>query len=378
MSVRLFSDLDQGFWLFGCPTRLYGCSTSSKARQVLDRLIGERTANRPIILTDAGVRKTSFFKQLFAQKSYPVWLLGEEGELGPMERVMEDRRARVADLIIAVGGGSVMDAAKCLAACLPSGMPPRDLLHTETPLTEVLPLICVPTTFGTGAEVNMYAHLALEGKKVSFQRPWLAPGQALLIGEAVLGLSQELRYFTALDAWVHAIEGLTLQRENSPFQSVLLRGALAFHERHFSSYLQQPSAEVALEMAAAATMGGLGIHNARTGLIHTLAGPFAAKAGLSHAASLWPFILPVLRYNREGLSTTFREDPEVLAERIAQKFVAPGEPFVAQWHLKLTRQDLSDMILSCRSDTVLAKENPVALSADCFEQLYLEALDPWF
>ena len=375
MTTRMFSDLEKGFWLFGSPTRIHGCRTIDTARQTLDRLLDQLGSSRPIVLTDPGVRATNFFSRLLPMGTFPIWKLGAEGALEPMEAVLADRRARVADVIIAVGGGSVLDSAKILAACLPSGLSPRELYESDRPPAEMLPLICLPTTFGTGAEVNRYSHVSLPEGKRSFHRPWLTPHAALLVGE--VEMPAELRYFTALDAWVHALEALTLRRENSPFQTVLLRGALAIHDRCFGRYVDAPNAELALEMAAASAMGGIGVHNARTGLIHALAGPFAKRTGLTHAPSLLPFVRPVLEHHAEVLADYFDQPAEVLVDRLVTQFVKPGDVWRQEWRFSLDQQDLADMVAECRADTVLPKENPVTIEDTDFETLYRAALGDW-
>jgi len=173
---------------------------------------------------------------------------------------------------------------------------------------------------------------------------------------------------------VHAMEGLTLARERSPIQDALLRQALALHKEHFSKWLQNPDPACGLAMATAACLGGLGIHNARTGLIHSLAVPFAARFHLPHQTSLLPFILPALRFNRTSVEAVVQGSFDHYLDWVSTVILSRSQEFDRDWSKELRAGDLEEMARECARDHVLFKENPQPLSEASLLALYTQSL----
>lgn len=372
MFQQFYSDSDQPFWRFFCSTRILAWQEAGPARRGLERLLAGFGARNPLVVSDRGVAQTPFFREFLQDLNLKQLLVGAEGDMTALRRYADDATATSADLLIAVGGGSVLDAAKCLTACLPGGFPPEALLKLKHQPEHLIPLICVPTTFGTGSEANTYSHLHLPDGKVSFKRQWLAPTAAILVGEAGLTLPQQTRFLTALDAWLHALEALTLRRERSPFCDALLHQALALHADHLEAWISEPDAVCGLAMATASCLGGLGINNARTGLIHALATPFAEKTGLPHNQSLLPFIGPVLAFHAEAMRVQFGKDTAVrdLWERLRPM----AEAVMGSSRFSLDDAVIPAMAKAVERDAVLFKENPVDLNRETLEGLYVKAL----
>ena len=149
------SDSDQSFWRFFCPTRILAWAHTEPARKGLERLLESFGARNPCVVTDEGVAQTGFYHQFLDGLNLKTLKVGAEGDMTPLRRFADKAGPASADLLIAIGGGSVLDAAKCLAACLPHGTPPEALLRLKHRPEGMIPLICVPTTFGTGSEVNI-------------------------------------------------------------------------------------------------------------------------------------------------------------------------------------------------------------------------------
>lgn len=374
MLHQIYSDSDTGFWRFFCETRILACESAQDARIRLAWLIEAHKVQSPLILTDFGVRKTRFFSSLAGNQSWPVFAAGSEGESAPLEQILRSEQALACDMVVAIGGGSVLDAAKILAACLPNNLDPNLLPEKAELSRQPLPLLCVPTTFGTGSEVNMYTHLTGKAGKLSFRRSWLTPTAALICGEAGLEMPQDVRYLTAVDAWVHAFEALTLKRERSPIGDALLTQALALHDQHFSQWLSQPNAKTGLAMATAACLGGLGIHNGRTGLIHALASPYAARFNLPHQHSLLPFILPAIEFNWPAIKGRFSKSLQQFSEGLRASILSRAESIVQNGAIHPDNEDLEALTHECCRDRVLFKENPQPLDQAAVLKLYRQAL----
>ncbi len=375
MFRRAYSDREAGFWRFYADVKVFACVSIDEARRRLAWLLSTFDAKRPAIVTDAGVAAADFFEALTRDLPATPVLVGADCDAEPMLRALASPQIRDADAVLAIGGGSVLDAAKIIAACAASGLDPETLLARESPPAPPLPLLAAPTTFGTGSEANMIAHLKTGARKLSVRRDWLTPAAALLIGEIATVTPATRRYLAAVDAWVHAFEALTLRREVSPIQQALCRQALALHERGWDEWLESPSAEAGLAMASAACMAGLAINNARTGLIHALAAPFAERMGLAHAPSLLPFIEPAIAHNWSGLKPHFpRETLASFLDRMEQTVLRRRREVLAEQRVAATDEDIEAMIGQCRRDTVLFKENPAPLSIGDLDGLYRRGL----
>ena len=380
MPHRLFSDQKSGFSRFYCDTRIFSCATLDQTREKLEFVLQEvEGVSNVLVLTDTGVEKTDFFPDLLPQNvQRTTVLLGVESDIGPMREAIDKARESDCQAIVAIGGGSVLDSAKLIAATLGSGVALEDLRATDCLPMAPLALLCIPTTFGTGSETNMYGHLSTPDGKTGLRKVWLTPKYAFLTPPPGLALSPRQRYLTGLDAWTHAFETLTLKRERNPFSNALLTQALALHKQHFRAFVEAPDTLGARAMAEASAMAGLGLNNARTGVIHTLSVPFAARFAVPHALSIAPFIRPAIRYNWDGIQHLFAQDT-------AASFIKETDDTVlfqldrqlADLDIKVAPEDIAAMTAKALDDTVLTKENPVPIDRDDIATLYENALEPW-
>jgi alcohol dehydrogenase class IV len=380
MAHRLFSDVDEGFSRFYCDTRILACRDTDQARDKIAFILDEvEQATSILFLTDDGVSQTHFFQSLVStQNNHVIARLGYESAQPPMECAIEQAREHACDAIVAIGGGSVLDSAKLIAATLASNIPLEHLRDTATLPTHPLPLVCVPTTFGTGAEANMYGHLSSEHGKIGLRKTWLAPKYAVLTGAPALELGPAQRYLTGLDAWVHAFEALTLTRERSVFNDTFMQKALDLHHHNFRNFVERPDLKNALAMATASTLAGVGLNNARTGVIHTLAVPFTAHFHIPHAQAILPFIRPALTYNWPMIKHLFgeKELDRTLADLEKTTLFSLDEE-LQKIELEIQPSDIADMTIMAQEDTVLIKENPQPISSEVLSYLYSKSLKPW-
>jgi len=378
MSKKLFSDQANGFWRFHCETQILACKTLPHVVEKLEFIIRSLDSKNILVLTDQGVKNTGVVDQLFRGQSINVSLLGAECESVPITQAIECGEKSRSDLIIAVGGGSVLDAAKLVAAAIPNGLIPEELWQVNELSIPPVALIAIPTTFGTGSECNMTAHLSIDNAKRSLDREWLTPDYALLVAEIAQSVPDRLRYLSALDAWLHVVEALTLRNEVSPVQQGILKEAIQLLDKNFVSYVNTPDKENSFSIVAASAMAGLALNNSRTGLIHALATPFAKYSGLPHAESLLPFIIPSFRYNWQKIASIFTDESLVIFEqRIKTSYLSNAQGIMDAWSFTISFNDVDAMANACLDDTVLLKENPVMIGPGAYVKLYKVALAQW-
>ena len=373
-----FSRQQQGFWRFSAETRILACRTIDEGKDELSRLIGAFASEKVGIISDQCIRALPIFNRLINDEGATVALVGADCEQTAIEDAIRQMQENGVELILALGGGSVLDAAKLIAAAASN----KNALDETICLNDLprppIPLIAIPTTFGTGSEVNIIGHLKNGSIKQSFRRDWMIPSIALLIAEVAIECPHRLRYLSALDAWLHAFESMTLKGEISPVQIALAKEAISIHQQNLRQYMDSPSQDAAGLIAAASCMSGMILNNARTGLIHALATPFAEKYKLTHSESLLPFIKPAIEYNWLKIKHWF--EPAKLAGFFVDldaQILFGTQAIMETWRFEILETDIDDMVDACLKDTVLLKENPMPLDAAVYKNLYRLSLTNW-
>lgn len=219
------------------------------------------------------------------------------------------RRARC-ELVIGVGGGSAMDAAKGVAVGATNAAPVAELVGT-TWANRALPLLMIPTTAGTGSEVNQYAILTdqglaaagVAGDKVNLSGPDTYPALALLDPELTLGLPVEYTVDTGVDAFCHAVEG-HISRRATPLSDALALEAITRVRHALPKVVSKPDdVEARGEMLYAACVAGLVIAQAGTTIVHALGYHLTLRHGVSHGRANASLIAQGLDFNYDAAPT---------------------------------------------------------------------------
>lgn len=224
-------------------------------------------------------------------------------------------RAKKCDLIIGIGGGSVLDAGKAIAALLTNGGGPLDYLEVigeGKPITQpAAPCIAIPTTAGTGAEVTRNAVLfSPEHRvKVSLRSPLMLPRLAIVDPELSYGLPPSLTASTGLDALTQVIEPFVSHKAN-PLTDAVCREGMRRAARSLRRAFQHGEDEAAREdMAVASLCGGLALANAKLGAVHGFAGPFGGMFPAPHGATCAALLPAVMAVNVQALRARDPDNP---------------------------------------------------------------------
>jgi alcohol dehydrogenase class IV len=199
-------------------------------------------------------------------------------------------RASGSTVVVAIGGGSAIDAAKAIAAVAPNPGDVLDYLEVVgqgKPLPNApTPLIAVPTTAGTGSEVTRNAVLGSKehGVKASLRSPLMLPRIALVDPELTFTLPPAITARTGLDALTQLIEPFVSLRAN-PVTDALCRDGLARAWRSLPRVCANGrNAEARVEMSYASLLGGLALANAGLGVVHGFAAPIGGGFDAPHGA----------------------------------------------------------------------------------------------
>jgi alcohol dehydrogenase class IV len=258
--------------------------------------------------------------------------VGGEPETGFIASQAETARQAGCDVVVAIGGGSVIDAGKALAALVANTGDLFDYLEVVgrgVPLEKApLPMIAVPTTAGTGAEVTANAVLLspAHGVKASLRSPSLVPKLAIVDPELAVSLPPTQTAASGMDALTQLMECFVSHAAN-PLTDPLCRDGLTRAARSLRVAVQDgTSLQARSDMALASLFSGMALANAKLGAVHGFAAPLGGMLGAAHGeicAALLPHVMganirtlrhvapehPALaRYGEVGRLLTGRED----------------------------------------------------------------------
>lgn len=298
-------------------------------------------------------------------------------------------QARLArcEMVIAIGGGSVIDAGKAIAALATNRHNPLhylEVIGSGQPLeSKPLPMIAVPTTAGSGAEVTRNAVLtSTEHKtKVSLRHAWLLPTVALVDSELTHSMPPSVTAATGMDALSQLVEPFVSNKAN-PMTDAICREGLNLVARSLRAAFHDGSnAQARADMALTSLFGGLALANSGLGAVHGFAAPFGAMFNAPHGAVCAALLGPVMRANLKA-SPRFEE----LAARLTGRSTAKAEDGV-EWVAELTKEltipglssyglreeHFAELIVKAKNASSM-RANPVALKDEELAEILHRAL----
>jgi alcohol dehydrogenase class IV len=242
-----------------------------------------------------------------------MFSVAEEPTIAVIREGAEAFRQAGCDLVIAIGGGSAIDAGKAIAAAAASAGDLLDYLEVigkGRPLDSApYPFIAVPTTAGTGSEVTRNAVLGSpeHGVKVSLRSPLMLPRVAIVDPELTLTLPPALTASTGLDALTQLIEPYVCTRANPMTDNFCLDGIRHASASLLPAFKNGEDREARTGMAWASLLGGLALANAGLGVVHGFAAPIGGMFDAPHGAVCAAILPAGMRANIQALR---EEDPQ--------------------------------------------------------------------
>ncbi len=213
---------------------------------------------------------------------------------------VENARRPNCDVVIGMGGGSVLDTSKVVAALLTNSGPLMDYLEiigNGQPLKQQsAPCVAIPTTAGTGTEVTSNSVLGSPEHrvKVSMRSPYMLPDLALVDPELTYSMPPGLTAVTGLDAFTQLLEAFVSVQAN-PLTDGICREGLQRAARSLKHvYLDGADVAAREDMCVASLFGGLALANAKLGAVHGFAGPMGGMYHAAHGAlcaALLPYVM---------------------------------------------------------------------------------------
>lgn len=341
-------------FVFFTPTRVYfGEYASTGCGDFISELGGKRV----LLVSDAFLVQSGILNPIIesitaATGHEPVLFhdVPSDSDIDCVNKAASLARSSNCDSLVAVGGGSVIDTAKVIAICLTFGGELLDYQGLNLIDRKLVPLVAVPTTAGTGAEVSFVAMVKdhSEGKKLMFGSRFLAPDVALLDPSLLLTLPPRLTAATGIDAVTHGIECYVASGTNSVFTDTMCLEAL----RLLTCYLPLACADGFNMEARSATltascMAGVAFTNGGVGVIHALAHAVGSKFGTHHGMTNAVFLPHGMRFNLEVVAPQYARIARFLGvsmetdDRLcAEALVASIESLVREIQLPVSLHEL--------------------------------------
>lgn len=361
--------------------------------ELLGKLAREYGAHRVLLVSDPGIVAAGHAAkglESLAHAGLETALFQDVSE-NPTTKVVEAgleiARGFNPDFLVGLGGGSSLDCAKGINFLLTNGGTMKDYQGTGRVKHDMLPMIGVPTTAGTGSELQSFALISDPDShvKMACGDPKAACRVAILDPELTLTQPREVAAITGIDAISHAIESFVTTRR-TPISQMYSRRAWQLLVGNFEAVFTRPGdIDVRGGMLLGAGLAGLGIETSMLGATHASANPLTARFDVPHGRAIGIMLPHVARRNAEAVGHLYAEllgdvpdfslGNETVGEAIAELLAG----FLHSAHLpaRLRDLDIPKAILPQLAEDATqqwtGRFNPVPLDRVGFLELYERA-----
>jgi len=323
----------------------------------------------------------------------------EEPTTNTVKQALQTARKAKAKVVVAIGGGSVIDTAKAVAAMLTNPGTLTDYLEVigkGQPLKKrPAPCIAVPTTAGTGAEVTRNAVIAepTQRVKVSLRHRWCLPRVALVDPLLTHSMPPAVTASTGLDALTQLVEAYVCIKAN-PITDGFCREGIRFAGRSLqAAYDDGTNAAARKDMAVASLLSGLALANAGLGAVHGITGPLGGMFAAPHGAVCGRLLPSVIKANVAALRERNPDSPALarydeVGQMLTSKPAANAEDALA-WlyerleglavptlaHYGIDEHAIEPLVEKSLQASSM-KANPAPLTADELAQVLRDAIHP--
>ena len=222
-------------------------------------------------------------------------------DLNELKHIISLIKNFLPDLIIAVGGGSVLDYAKIANVLTDSHNLDDEITNSTYKIKQKFTkLVAIPTTAGSGAEVTSNAVIYIDKIKYSVEGEQLRPDFFFLIPELVIGASNKIKSSAGFDAIAQAMESLISKKSNE--KSVdFAKKSLEISLKYYLDFLKKPNQENTSAMCLAANLSGEAISISKTTAPHAVSYPFTSIYNVSHGHAVSLTLNKFLKFNYQNL-----------------------------------------------------------------------------
>lgn len=300
------------------------------------------------------------------------------------------------DVYIGLGGGSVLDATKLLAALATNDRPLESMLGTDNIETDGIPAVLIPTTSGTGSEVTPNAIVTLPERqlKIGIVSRRLYPELAVLDPELTLTLPKAVTAATGMDAFTHALESFIGRKANPISDMFALEAIRLISGSIIEAYENGSSIAARSAMLYGSAYGGMALAASGTAAVHALAYPLGGRFGIAHGVANAMLLPHVMEAQLDAIASRFSLAAEAMRQGtgtiadITKDAGAESEwalEQIAEWTRQvgipqnlaeygITELDLPALAESASQVTRLMDNNPKSFTLGELERIYRKLL----
>lgn len=357
-------------------------------------------ANHVLLVTDRIICETGLLEKIQAPLKAEDITFDINSEITPeppfelLEDILETIQDKSYDLLIGIGGGSVLDATKMLAIMLKNKGDIRQMVGTNLVPSKGLPFILTPTTAGTGSEVT-YNAIFTDNKdhvKKGIVSPYLLPDVAIIDPALTMTMPAAVTAATGMDALVHAVESYTALRADALNDGIALQAIKLITHSLRKAVFNGNDLKAREDMSMGSLLAGISLANAGVGAVHALAYPIGGKFKVPHGVANSLLLPYVMKYNvvsdtkkfaevaramgekTEGLSEREAADKAVKAmARLAKDIGIPA----SLKEVGVEKKDLRSLAEEAMKQERLLSNNPRKLTLDDIHTIYVNAYEAW-
>ncbi|MBL9215923.1 MAG: iron-containing alcohol dehydrogenase [Opitutaceae bacterium] len=312
-----------------------------------------------------------------------------EPEIALFEQVLAAARAFRPDVVLGLGGGSPLDVAKLVAALLDGRQAVREVFGIGLLRGRGTPLICIPTTAGTGADVSPNAILLDEAERLKkgVVSPHLVPDMAICDPELTVSMPPAVTAATGIDALVHCMEAYANQHAHPTVDVYALEGIRRIGRSMEAAVRDGTDRAARADVMLGALYGGLCLGPVNTAAVHALSYPLGGEYRVPHGVANSLLMPHVFRFNLPAMPERYADiavalgcprgaDALATAEAGLRRLVEMSKNCGIPQRLrdvKVPESDLPRLAQESMKVTRLLKNNPRALTAADAEKIYRAA-----
>lgn len=260
-----------------------------------------------LLVSDPGVVKAGLVKPIqeaLEESGYQVTLYDSVSQ-NPRDTECiagaELFRQQKMNAVVAIGGGSAMDTGKAIALLGPNGGTPTEYVEGNRPYTNIAPIICIPTTAGTGSEVTRSSVITESAthRKLTLKDAALRPTLAVLDPKLTFTVPRAVTAATGVDALVHAIEGYTCKVTNPISQAFGAKAMRTIVASLPTAFKDGENEQARYQMLEGSLLAGLCFGSTDVAAVHCLAEALGGLYDTPHGVANAVFLPYVLKYNAE-------------------------------------------------------------------------------
>ncbi|MBN2829080.1 MAG: iron-containing alcohol dehydrogenase [Candidatus Cloacimonetes bacterium] len=294
----------------------------------------------------------------------------ENPTLSTVEKGSDIFKKEKCDFIIAIGGGSPIDAAKAIAILAANNISASDIFNPSL-YDKAIPLVAVPTTSGTGTEATHYSVITNDktNTKAGFGSPLIFPKYSFCDPKYTITLNPLVTRDTGIDALSHLLEGVYSVRRNSLLMPLIYRGVDYIVENLDTAVMDPTNLEARALLMQASLWGGIVIAHTSTTLQHSIGYPVTTEFGISHGLANGIFLKPIMDLYHYYIENEIEEIFDNLGFSRQDFYLWLNRQSLSSPRLKITEEFIRE-----KAPEVLASRNmalnPCPITLADIEKLY--------